>query len=93
MLAKLTQHRVGQQLARPVPARGTQVVFVDHDARNHSLQDLEPLAHHLGTDAIAWDDRELHACTSLSRFRGTGRSGHLCPGRGPSRATFGNSGW
>ena len=60
VVAQLPQHRVGQQLAGAVPAGGAEVVLGDRDAGHDALQDLEPLRHHLGTDAIAGDDRELH---------------------------------
>ena len=60
VLAQLAQHRVRQQFAGAVPAGGAEVVLGGRDAGHDAPQDLQALRDHLGTDAIAGDDRELH---------------------------------
>ena len=60
VLAQFAQHRIRQQFAGPVPAGGAEVVLGGYDAGDDAAQDLEALGNHLGTDAIAGDDRELH---------------------------------
>ena len=60
VLAQFPQHRIGQQLAGAVPAGRTEVVLIGLDAGNDAAQHLQALGHHLWTDAVTGDDRQLH---------------------------------
>ena len=60
VLAQLASTESGQQLAGAVPAGRTEVVLGGLDAGDHAREDLEPLGHDLGTDAVTGDDREPH---------------------------------
>ena len=60
VLAQLSQHGVRQQFPGAVPASSAQVVLGGLDAWHDAPQHLEALGHDLGTDAVTWDDRELH---------------------------------
>ena len=60
VLAQFAQHRVREQLTGPVPARRTEVVLVGLDVGHDAAQHLQSLGHHLWTDAVTGDDRQLH---------------------------------
>jgi hypothetical protein len=68
--ADLRQHRIGQRLAGRVPAAGAEVVvrrLHGGDAVDRGAQDLEPLGHDLGTDAVTGDDGQADGLRHGSR--------------------------
>ena len=60
VLAKLVQHRVGQELARPLPAVGTEVVGGGLHARLDLTENLEGLVDDFRTDAVSGDHCQAH---------------------------------
>ena len=74
VLAQLLEHRVRQQLAGALPARGTQVVVRGLDVGSDLAEDLEALGHHLGTDPVTGDHCQRAWGTSTPRSARRSRS-------------------
>ena len=60
VLPQLVEHRVGQQLAGALPARGPQVVRGGLEVGRDLTEDLEALGHDLGADPVSIDHCQAH---------------------------------